>query len=164
MNTGLLVRFHFHYLFSVYNWSSQETISLSQITNSLGVFGSTLSTTFLYSWQSNYWLFVCQNEASGYGPLWMLSCWFITCNTCGVKWTWWRHQMETFSALLAICVGNSPGTRTKASDAELWCFLSSASELTVEASDLRRYRAHYDVSVMKTSGLKCRNLTMLFLV
>ena len=23
-------------------------------------------------------------------------------------WTWWRHQMETFSALLAICTGNSP--------------------------------------------------------
>ena len=22
--------------------------------------------------------------------------------------TWWRHQMETFSALLAICVGNPP--------------------------------------------------------
>ena len=22
--------------------------------------------------------------------------------------SWWRHQMETFSALLAICVGNSP--------------------------------------------------------
>ena len=22
--------------------------------------------------------------------------------------TWWRHQMETFSALLAICAGNSP--------------------------------------------------------
>ena len=22
-------------------------------------------------------------------------------------WTWWRHQMETFSALLAICAGNS---------------------------------------------------------
>ena len=21
---------------------------------------------------------------------------------------WWRHQMETFSALLAVCVGNSP--------------------------------------------------------
>ena len=26
------------------------------------------------------------------------------------KQTWWRHQMETFSALLAICAGNSPGT------------------------------------------------------
>ena len=22
--------------------------------------------------------------------------------------TWWRHQVETFSALLAICAGNSP--------------------------------------------------------
>ena len=24
--------------------------------------------------------------------------------------TWWRHQMETFSALLAFCAGNSPVT------------------------------------------------------
>ena len=24
------------------------------------------------------------------------------------KMTWWRHQMETFPALLAICAGNSP--------------------------------------------------------
>ena len=24
--------------------------------------------------------------------------------------TWWRHQMETFSALLAICMGNSPAS------------------------------------------------------
>ena len=24
--------------------------------------------------------------------------------------TWWRHQMETFSELLALCVGNSPVT------------------------------------------------------
>ena len=29
---------------------------------------------------------------------------------CLVVVTWWRHQMETFSALLAICVGNSPVT------------------------------------------------------
>ena len=26
----------------------------------------------------------------------------------GLTGTWWRHQMETFSALLAICAGNSP--------------------------------------------------------
>ena len=26
----------------------------------------------------------------------------------GGEFSWWRHQMETFSALLAICVGNSP--------------------------------------------------------
>ena len=24
--------------------------------------------------------------------------------------SWWRHQMEPFSALLAICAGNSPVT------------------------------------------------------
>ena len=36
---------------------------------------------------------------------------------CGARW---RHQMETFSALLAICA------HTKASDAELWCLLWSA--------------------------------------
>ena len=29
---------------------------------------------------------------------------------CGWFQTWWRHQMETFSALLAICAGNSPVT------------------------------------------------------
>ena len=27
---------------------------------------------------------------------------------CIILRTWWRHQMETFSALLAICAGNSP--------------------------------------------------------
>ena len=27
---------------------------------------------------------------------------------CYVVCTWWRHQMETFSALLAMCAGNSP--------------------------------------------------------
>ena len=26
------------------------------------------------------------------------------------NYTWWRHQMETFSALLAICAGNSPAS------------------------------------------------------
>ena len=26
----------------------------------------------------------------------------------GIAKSWWRHQMETFSALLAICAGNSP--------------------------------------------------------
>ena len=42
-----------------------------------------------------------------------------------VTFSWWRHQMETFSALLALCAGNTPGTVTRASNAELWCFLWS---------------------------------------
>ena len=37
----------------------------------------------------------------------------------------WRHQMETFSALLEICAG-------KGQSRELWCFLWSALEYTVE--------------------------------
>ena len=52
--------------------------------------------------------------------------------TALVSFSWWRHQMETFSAQLAICAGELTGPpwipHTKASDAELWCFLWSASE------------------------------------
>ena len=46
--------------------------------------------------------------------LWSLckkSLYVITRNGNVKSWiTWWRHQMETFSALLAICAGNSPVT------------------------------------------------------
>ena len=31
------------------------------------------------------------------------------CQRCPTE-TWWRHQMETFCALLALCEGNSPVT------------------------------------------------------
>ena len=63
---------------------------------------------------------------------------------------WWRHQMETFSALLAICAGNP---HTKASDAELWCFFFICVWINDwvnnrEAGDLRRHHCHYDVMVM----------------
>ena len=34
--------------------------------------------------------------------------WDYYISTCILMDSWWRHQMETFSALLAICVGNSP--------------------------------------------------------
>ena len=29
-------------------------------------------------------------------------------NSCDMQWPWWRNQMETFFALLALCAGNSP--------------------------------------------------------
>ena len=44
-----------------------------------------------------------------YGPLFVMCC----CGLVLVDFTnipWWRHQMETFSALLALCAGNSPVT------------------------------------------------------
>ena len=43
---------------------------------------------------------------------------------------WWRHQMGTFSALLAICreiTGHRWIPLTKASEAAFWCFLWSAA-------------------------------------
>ena len=64
--------------------------------------------------------------------------------------SWWRHQMETFSALLAFCVG---WTLTKGNDAELWCFSLICTWINGwvnngKAGDLRRHRAHYDITVM----------------
>ena len=35
---------------------------------------------------------------------------FLTRSVVTWKWTWWRHQRETFSTLLALCAGNSPVT------------------------------------------------------
>ena len=42
--------------------------------------------------------------------LYAIWCYSGACNNAPTvsKMTWWRHQMETFSALLAICVGSSP--------------------------------------------------------
>ena len=71
--------------------------------------------------------------------------------------TWWRHQMETFSVLLAICAGNSPvpvnsphkGQWRGALMFSLICVWINGWVNYREAGDLRRYRAHYDVIVMQ---------------
>ena len=63
--------------------------------------------------------------------------------------------METFSALLAICAGNSPVPGefpahrpvTRSFDAFFDLRLNKRLN-NREAGDLRRYRAHYDVTVM----------------
>ena len=68
----------------------------------------------------------------------------------------WHHQMETFSALLAICAGNhrSPvnsshkGQWRGAVMFSLICVWINGWLNNREAGDLRRYRAHYDVTVM----------------
>ena len=68
---------------------------------------------------------------------------------------WWRHQMETFSSLLAICAGNSPVPGefhtqrpvTRGFVVSLICRINGWVNNS-EAGDLRRHRAHYDVTVM----------------
>ena len=77
--------------------------------------------------------------------------------TC--KWmiaSWWRHQMETFSALLALCAGNSPvpvnsphkGQWRGALMFSLICARINDWVNNREAGDLRRHRGHCDVNVM----------------
>ena len=64
--------------------------------------------------------------------------------------------MKTFSALLAICAGNSPVTGeflaqrpvTRSFDVFFDLRLNKPWVNNGEAGDLRRYRAHYDVIVM----------------
>ena len=76
--------------------------------------------------------------------------------------SWWRHQMETFSALLAICAGNSPVTGefpaqrpvTRSFDASFFvCAWINHWVNSGDAGDLRGYHAHYDVIVM-VAGFK----------
>ena len=77
----------------------------------------------------------------------------------GIRVPWRRHQIETFSALLAIRAGNSPipgefpaqrpVTRSFYHvDVSLICARISGWVNNGEAGDFRRHRAHYDVIVM----------------
>ena len=70
--------------------------------------------------------------------------------------SWWRHQMETFSALLALCAGNSPVTVNSPHKGQwrgalmfsLICVWINSWVNNREAGDLRRRHGHYDASVM----------------
>ena len=70
--------------------------------------------------------------------------------------TWWRHQMKTFSALLAIYAGNSSvsvnsphkGQWRGALVFSLICAWIKVWINNREAGELRRHRTHYDVIVI----------------
>ena len=51
--------------------------------------------------------------------------------------TWWRHQMETFSALLAICAGNSPVT----------------GEFPMQRPVMRSFDVFFDLHLNKRCGI-----------
>ena len=76
------------------------------------------------------------------------------------KWTWWRHQMETFSRYWPFVRGihrspvNSPhkGQWRGALMFSLICVWINDWVNDRDAGDLRRYRAHYDAIVMKAPG------------
>ena len=70
--------------------------------------------------------------------------------------TWWRHQMETFSGLLALFSGNLPVTGefpsqrpvTQSVMFSLICTWINGWVNNRDAGDFRRHRTHYDVTVM----------------
>ena len=77
--------------------------------------------------------------------------------------SWWRHQMETFSALLAICGANWPvpvnsphkGQWRRALMFSLISAWINGWVNNHEAGDLRRNCTHYDVIVMHCAKTRC---------
>ena len=75
--------------------------------------------------------------------------------------SWWRHQMETFSALLTLCAGNSPvpvnspykGQWRGALMFSLISVWTNGWVNNCEAGDLRLHCGHYDVTVMMSISL-----------
>ena len=70
-----------------------------------------------------------------------------------LKFSWWRHEMETFSALLAICAGNSPVPGEFPAQRPVTQSFDVLFDLNGwvnnrEVGDLRRHRTHHDVIVM----------------
>ena len=68
-------------------------------------------------WMTSYQCGCSNKDCQGNMPCWSVLEFF---------YSWWHHQMETFSVLLALCEGNplvTCGFCHKASDTELSCFL-----------------------------------------
>ena len=86
--------------------------------------------------------------ASGYIGYYDLYSWYI--------FTWWRYQMATFSALLALCEVNPPVTSgiiskrpvTRSVDVFIQLCLNKRFSKQSWAWCLRSHRAHYDVTDM----------------
>ena len=101
---------------------------------------------FYFTWQSEFprrWLVMLRLHHE------RVSTWFMMASSNGNIFRVTGHLCGEFTGPRWI-------PHTKASDAELWCFLWSASEKNSwvnnrEAGDLRSYRAHYDVTVMVTN-------------
>ena len=81
------------------------------------------------------------------------------CHHC-TQWlpsAWWRHQMETFFALLALCAGNSPVTVNSPHKGQwrgalmfslIYAWINGWVN-TREAGDLTSHGTHYNVIAMR---------------
>ena len=96
----------------------------------------------------------------------LLLIWIWRANLIGIKnkiiwnqekaFAWLRHQMETFSALRALCARNSPVPGlfpaprpvTRSFDVFFICAWMNGWVNNRDAGDLRRHRTHYDVTLI----------------
>ena len=94
----------------------------------------------IVSFKSNWWyingVVLTVSRYLGPGYIWLES-W--------VDIVWWRHQMERFSALLAICARNSVNSQLNS----LICAWINGKVNNRQAGYLRHHRAHYDVIVIE---------------
>ena len=106
-------------------------------------------------WHPFVQVWICWNTLTGISTHFILKqIWKI--ENINTDISWWRHQMETFSALLALCVGNSPepvnsphkGQWRGALMFSLICAWINGWVNNHGADNLGRQRAHYDVIVM----------------
>ena len=83
---------------------------------------------------------------------------------------WWRYQMETVSALLAFCAGNSPVTSEFPSQRPVTRRFDDLISAWINgwvhnrgAGDLRRHRTHYDIIVMENLFFRTSRLATPFI-
>ena len=79
------------------------------------------------------------------------------------KNTWWRHQMETFSALLAVCEGNSSvrlvplpaaipsSDETVVDQTGVQCYSSVTDEFPSQRPVTRRFDVFFDLCPQQTA-------------
>ena len=92
----------------------------------------------------------------------------IRCLITGTCGAWWRHQMETFSASLAICAGihrslMNSAHRGQWSGALMFSLIYACINVWInnrEADDLRRHGTHYDATVMSHNAARHRPFLM----
>ena len=106
------------------------------------------------------WYQNCQHHSdilSMVHPLYLFHCAFEL-NVSHIAWS--RHQMEKKFRVTGPLCGDFTDLRrillANATDAELWCFLdlrlNKRPVNNRDAGDLRRHRAHYNVTVMRYAG------------
>ena len=101
---------------------------------------------------------------------WIIQCWPYSAMKEIGTFTWWRHQIETFSALLAFLPGihrspvNSPHKSQWCGDLmfSLICAWIKGWVNYREAGDLRHHRAHYDVTVMRAYKVSRGHVSVAF--